>query len=219
MKVRILTAIMFFVAVSFISAQSLNWNSIEKANSSQVYLNLGFDFGMTTQLGFALKLKAKKPILLVSDISVPMGNELNDYKFRLGAQMQVLSFKSLKTSIQYMSILRRYETNLVRQIGIGQMLSMTTGIHKEGWSVAFELAYDASVASHLKHTDELRNMYSNIQDAWYRNTGGQWQIGFQASKKIGRIELNIRAGAINARGEDVDALLPAYAGLGAVVWL
>lgn len=220
MKHILLIIVMVFVSKSSISSQSLNWNSVETMKGSQMYLNVGYDFGMTTQLGFAVKLKTEKPILLLTDISLPMGNQLNDYKFSFGTQLLVYSRNSLRTSIQYLSILRRYETNLVRQVGIGQLLSMTTGIYKEGWSLAFDLGYDASVVSHLRHSDEMREVYLNIQDGWYRNTGGQWHVGVQTSKTLGqKMELNLKVGTTNARGKDMNALLPVYFDLGLAVWL
>ncbi len=205
---------------NIISAQSLNWNSIEQNNSSQVYTNIGYDFGATVQLGYAYKLNFNKPIVLMTDFSIPMGAELNDYKFRIGAQRNIIDRGSFKTSVEYIGVVRRYETNLVRQISIAQMMSITNGWYKDGWHVGIEVGYDSSILSHLKHTEEMQRVYADIQDAWFKNTSAYWYYGLQTSKKIGqRLELNMELGKTNARAQDVDALLPYYFNFGAVVFL
>lgn len=217
---NILLTIALIITSNILFSQSQNWNTIEKNNASQIYLNLGYDFGMTTQLGYAYKLNTAKSVMLLSDFSVPMGNMLNDYKYRLGAQLNLLNFNSIKSSAQYMVIARRNETNLVRKIGLGQVLSLTTGIYKEKWHVAFEFGYDSSLATHLKHSEEMQSYYSDIKNAWFKNTGGHWHYGIQGSKAIGeRMELNMSVGATNARGADVNALLPAYFDLGLVYFV
>ena len=217
---NILITISLILCSSILFSQSQNWNSLESKNNSQVYLNAGYDFGMTTQLGYGHKLNSQRPIILLADFSVPMGSELDDYKFRLGGQMNVLKFNQLRSSIQYMFILRRNETKLVRKIGLGQYFSSTTGIYKDKWHVAFEFGYDSSFATHLKHSDEMQSYYSDIKNAWFKNTGGHWHYGIQGGKAIGeRVELNMSVGATNARGQDVNALLPGYFKLGASVFL
>ena len=219
MKNIILASLLILVS-NFLTAQSLNWNTIEQSNGGQIYLNVGYDFGMVSQLGYAHKLKFKRPIIIQSDFSVPFGKDLNDYKFRLGASMKLIERNNFKTSIQYATILRRYETNLVRQIGLGQLVSLSSGIYKERWHLAFEFGYDSSIATHLKHSEQMQSTFSDIQDAWYKNTGGQWHYGLQGSKKIGeKIELNMRVGATNARGGNVNALLPYYVSFGGVFFL
>ena len=213
-------AVLILLLSNILTGQSLNWNSIEQNSPDQVYANIGYDFGVTSQLGYARKLKFAKPIIIMADLSVPMGNELNDYKFRFGAERNILDRGNFKTSIQYLSIIRRHQTNLVRQIGIAQLMSLTSGWYRDGWHVALEFGYDSSILTHLKHSDEMQRIYSDIESAWFKNTGTNWFYGLQSSKKIGeRMELNVELGATNARGNDVDALLPYYFNLGVVVFL
>lgn len=217
---NILIAVLLMLLSNILIAQSLNWNSIEESSAGQIYLNLGFDFGATVQFGYAHKLKFNKQVVLLTDFSVPMGNKLNDFKFRVGAQMRIFENGDFKTSIEYLSVIRRNETNLVRQIGIGQVGTLTGGFYKEKWHVAFDIGFDSSVATHLKHSDEMQEVYSDIQNAWFTNTAGYWHYGLQSSRKLGeRMELNLSVGATNARGKDVDALLPIYANIGAVFFL
>ena len=52
------------ISFNFVNAQNINWASIDKNQQHIVYANLGYDFGMTTQLGYANHLNSSKPILL-----------------------------------------------------------------------------------------------------------------------------------------------------------
>ncbi len=217
MKNILIIAILFLANANFGIGQSLNWNTIEQNRTAQLYLNIGYDFGATTQLGYAYKLNTKKPIVLSADFSIPMGDQLDDFKFRIGGQVGLIQRGNFRTSVGYLGILRRNETSLVKQIGIGQQLSISTGIYKDKWHLALSVAYDASIATNLKHSEIMRNNYSDIKDDWYAGAGGQWNYGLEASRKLGeRLELNISVGATNARGNDYDALLPIYFKLGGV---
>ena len=217
MKNIIFISALFLMNLNFVFAQSMNWQSLENSKDAQVYYNLAYDFGVTNQIGIAHKLNSKLPIVLQADFSTPLGDTFNDYKFRIGGQIGLLQKGNFRMSLQYLTLFRKHETNFVSQTGIGQWLSMTVGIYKKGWHVGAELGYDASIATYLKHTEEIQQNFSEIQDHWFVNTGGQWHYGLQASKKIGhRLELNLSLGATNARANDHNALLPMYFKLGAV---
>ncbi len=211
--VVIITVLVFSLTNSM--AQSLNWNTEEQNVNGQVYFSLGYNFGLTTQLGFAYKCMSQKPILLFSDISVPQGNEFNDFKFRAGMQMAVWNRNNVRTFVQYVGAINKYESNLVRQLGLSHNLALSMGIYKSRWSVAFNVGYEHTFLNKLGHSDVLRHVYPGITDAWFFNTAGYWHYGLEASKKVGqKVELYMRMGATNARGIDVDAIVPAYLQIG-----
>jgi len=197
---------------SFAFSQNINWNSIQENQKSLAYLNFGYDFGITTQLGYGYQLKAFKPIMLTTDLSIPMGNDfLDDFKFRLGGQMELFAKNNFSLSTKLLAIARRHETNLVQQIGIGTEISLTAGYYKPKWHLAAEMGFDKSIATHLKHSELFEANYAEIENGWFVSSGGQFFYGLQGSRILGqRMELNLRIGATNAQGKHVNAVLPYY---------
>jgi len=156
---------------------------------------------------------------LNADLSAPMGKDLmDDFKFRLGGQMLLLQKNHFLVSGKLNMILRRNETNLVRMFNVGLEPGIAAGIYKAKWHLALELNYDHSAGTHLKHTDQMRENFSEISDGWFGNTGGNFSYGVQASRSLGKsMDLNVRVGSVKSRFDDVDPLLPYFGQLG-VVW-
>ena len=218
MKNTILIILSILFSSNFAFSQSINWQSIQENQKNIAYLNLGYDFGVTTQLGYGYQLNASKPILLTTDLSMPMGSDfMDDFKFRIGGQMEVFEKNNFSLSAKLLFSAKRHETNLVRQFGLGSELSLTAGYYKSKWHVAAEMGFDNFIATHLKHSDDIVSNYSEIQNGWFGNSGGQFFYGIQGSKTVGkRMEINLRLGAINAQGNHENALLPVYFQLGLV---
>ncbi len=216
MKIITIFLLTILFNLNVVYAQTTNWRSIEDSQKSLVYLNLGYDFGLTTKLGYAHKLDAFRPILLMADYSFPMGKTLfDDFKFRLGGQIEIFDKNHFSFSAQYFAIVRRQQTNLVRQLGVGSEVMVALGYYKPKWHLAIELGYDKSLATHLKHSDKMTSNFPEIKDGWFYNTGGQLFYGLQGSKTLGEnMEISLKIGATNARGKDENALLPYYAQLG-----
>jgi len=208
----------FFFSVNVCFPQIMNWQTNPDQQHSLIYLNIGYDYGLTTQIGYGYKLNTLKQILLKTDLSIPMGNQLlDDFKFSIGGQIAVLEKNNFHVSASCDFIVRKQQTSIVRQIGIGSEVAIVTGFYKKNWHIAVEFGFDKSITTHLKHSEYMQSNYSEIQDAWFWNTGGQLFYGLQGSKTIGkRINLNLRIGATNAQGNDVDALLPYYGQLGII---
>ena len=216
MKNITIITLIFFFSLNTAFAQNINWKFHPDSTTSLIHLNLGYDFGMTTQLGYAYKLNTNKPIFLKASISIPMGkNILDDYKFNIGGQIALVEKNNFILAAAYNANLKRYETNFVRQIGIGNNISITPGYYKPKWHLAANIGFEQFVATHLKQGDIMRENYTEVQDGWFSNTGGQLYFGVEGSKTIGkRMALNLSLGTTNAFGDDVDALLPAYLGIG-----
>jgi len=216
MKNTALILLTILFSFNFANSQNINWQSFQEDQKNLAYLNLGYDFGLTTQLGYGYKLKAFKPILLTTDLSVPMGNDfLDDFKFRIGGQMEVFEKNNFSVSTKILATTRRHETNLVRQVGIGTEISLTAGYYKPKWHMAFEIGFDKFLATHLQQGEIMKSNFPEIQDGWFSNSGGQFFYGLQGSKTLGkRMEINFRLGTTNAQGNHENALLPYYFQLG-----
>lgn len=210
--------IILFLSANIAFSQNINWATPIKNNKSLVYLNFGYDFGVTTQIGYAKMLNTKRPIMLLSDFSRPMGNDiLDDFKLRVGGQAMIYEMNSIKLSTKLFANLRRHQTSLVRMASFGAEASLTAGYYKPRWHVAAEFGFDKSIANHLKNSESLVENYPDIQDGWLISSGGQYFYGVQLGKNIGqKIELSLRIGGTNAQSDHENALLPNYTQVGLV---
>jgi len=206
------------MSVSFSYAQNINWSSINENQKTLTYLNVGYDFGMTTQIGYGHKIDVFRPILLTADYSFPMGKNLvDDFKVRLGGQASIYEINNFIFSAKVYGIFRRHQTELVRMVNFGSEMSAMIGYYKPTWHLAGDFGFDKSIITQLKHSDEMRNNFPSITNGWFIPSGGHFYYGIQGSKTIGdHFELSLRAGATNAQFKDENALLPYYAQFGLI---
>ncbi len=208
---KIIIAIILFMAVAKISnAQNVNWRWLNEDQKNLVHLNFGYDFGITTQIGYSRSLNIFKPTLLTVDYSMPMGENLfDDFKIRYGGQMELLEYKSFSASVKVLGNFRRHETEMVRIQSFGAEISGIFGYYKSTWHIAAEFGFDKSITSNLEHSDIMKDNYPNIQDGWYIPSGGHYFYGVQASKSLGQnFDISLRLGATNAQGKDENAVFP-----------
>ena len=86
---------LLLVSVPFLTtAQGINWKNSTSQSQHMVYLNFGYDFAMTTQIGYGYQPNTISPIWLTIDYSIPMGNQItDDFKSRLGGQIALFEKK------------------------------------------------------------------------------------------------------------------------------
>ncbi len=199
-----------------VPAQSVNWRCIDKERPHSAHFNVGYDFGVTTQIGYNYFTKAKKPVWFTLDYSFPMGKTLfDDFKFRLGGQIEVATYKSFIASLKLLGNYKRHETELVRMTNFGIETSVLIGYYKAKWHLATELGYIKPFASNLNHSDIMKDNYPGVQDGWYTSSGGYYFWGIQAGKFItNSFDLSFRAGYFKANADNKDAVLPYYAQIG-----
>lgn len=198
--------------------QNINWASTDKPQNNLLYVNFGYDYGVTTQLGYGRKLNTFKSMVVTADYSFPMGNSLmDDFKIRIGGQMPIYGFKNFQFSVKLNGVYRRHQTVLVSMNSIGSEIALLFGIYKPKWHLAAEGGYDNAGATHLNHSDKMKVIYPSIKDGWYSSTGGNFFYGIQGSKTIDeKIGLSLRLGATTARLKDQNPLIPIYLQLGAI---
>lgn len=197
-------------------SQSTNWQSDQNDQNSVIYYNMGFEFAMIARIGYGHKINAKRPLLLITDLTIPMGDDLiDDLKFRVGGQMQILRKNNIAVTATLFAIARRHQTNLVKQIGFGSESAISLGYYKPKWHIATEFGFDKSIVTHLDHSDVMSDNYPGLRDAWYTDAGGQYYYGIQASRKINtRMKIDLRLGKTDAQGDHTNALLPVYFQIG-----
>ncbi len=216
MKTLIAVLLIGLVAAETAHAQNINWRSLRDDQRNIVQLNAGYDFGVTAQVGYSRSLTIVKPVVFGLDYSFPMGNDLlDDFKVRLGAQVELVEIGGFSATVKILSNLRRYQTDFVRIVSFGSDFAGVAGYYTPTWYAAGEFGFDKAVTSYLKHSDFLRAMFPAIRDGWYVPTGGHYYYGIQGGKTLGEsLDLSLRVGATDAQFNDEEAVLPYYLQLG-----
>lgn len=215
MKKYITIIAALIITISGVKAQNVNWNSLGDSKSKAAYLNFGYEYGLTTQLGYIYKLNTSIPVLINADFSSLLGeNLIDDFKVRYGGQIELINKSNFVVSGKALAIFRRLGTDNVRIVNFGSDFGITAGYYKPKWFLAGEFGFDKAISSHLKHTEAMKEIYPTITDGWYVPSGGQYYYGIQTGLTLNIIDISFKAGLTNAQGEDENALLPYYAQLG-----
>lgn len=207
------------VAMALVEAgysQNINWKSLHEDQPNMVQFSFGYDFGVTAQLGYNRSFTMIRPVVVGLDCSVPMGSDLlDDFKIRLGGQMEIVELDGFSATIKISSIFRRYQTQLVRIASFGSDFGLLAGYYSPTWYAAGEFGFDKSITSYLKHSDVMRAFFPGIKDGWYIPSGGNYYYGIQGGKTIGEsFDLSLRLGGTSAQNHDENAVFPYYAQLG-----
>ena len=197
-------------------SQNINCRSLGDDQRNVIQLHFGYDFGVTAQLGYNRSFNLIRPVVVGLDYSLPMGNVLlDDFKVRLGGQMEIVQIGGFSTTIKIFSNFRRYQNSLVRIVSFGSDFAVLAGYYRPTWYAAGELGFDKSIATNLKNSVIMKAEYPAIRDGWYVPTGGNFYYGIQGGKTLGEsLELSLRLGATSAQFHDQDAVLPYYVQVG-----
>ena len=221
MKRTIAVAIIVLAMAEVGYTQNINWRSLHNDQRNVIQVNAGYDFGVTAEFGYARYFTLLRPVVVQVDYSFPMGSDLlDDFKVRLGGQMEVVEVGGFSATIRILSNFRRYQNELVRIVSFGSDFALVTGYYHPAWYAAGEFGFDKSITSYLKHSDILKSFFPGIRDGWYIPTGGHFYYGIQAGKAIGeRFDVTLRLGATKSQFDDEEAVLPYYLQLGVGVRL
>jgi hypothetical protein len=216
MKKTIAVVLLVMAAVTTSHTQIVNWRSMQKDQRNIVQFDFGYDYGVTTQLEYGRAFNWLRPVILTFDYSFPMGEDLaDDFKVRLGGQVEVLQIDGFSATLKLMGSLRRYENPMARIVSFGSDFALLTGYYSSTWHAAGEIGFDKSIVSHLKHSDIMRSNFPAIRDGWYIPSGGHYYYGIQAGKTLGETyALSLRLGTTDAQLDDEDAAVPYYVQLG-----
>ena len=212
--IAVITIVMAVAELGY--SQNINWRSLREDQRNVIQFNFGYDFGVTAQLGYSRSFTMFKPVVVALDYSFPMGDDLiDDFKVRLGGQIEIVEIDGFSATIKISSNFRRYQTELVRIAGFGSDFAALAGYYRPTWYAAGEFGFDKSIISHLKHSDIMRADFPAIKDGWYIPSGGNYYYGIQAGKTIGEsFDLSLRLGATRAQFNDENAVIPLYLQLG-----
>ena len=215
-QITVLIVLLMVVAAES-NSQNVNWRSLREDQQNIVQFSFGYDYGATSQLGYSRSFTFIRPIVFGLDYSFPMGgNLLDDFKVKVGGQVEIVAFGGFSASAKIFSNFRRYQTEMVRVVSFGSDFGVVAGYYDPSWYAAGEFGFDKAITSQLIHSDIVRKfVFSEIRDGWYVPTGGNYYYGIQAGKTLGEsLDLSVRLGATEAQRNDTDAVIPFYFQLG-----
>lgn len=214
---KLVAMMIMIIAVAEVShSQDVNWRSLREDQRNIIRFNVGFDYGVTAQVGYSRSFTLIRPVLLGLDYSFPMGSVLlDDFKVRLGGQVEVVQIGGFSATVRILSNFRRYQNSLVRILSFGSDFAAVAGYYEPTWHAAGEFGFDKSIVSEFKHSDVMKANFPAIRDGWYIPTGGHYYYGIQTGKTIGEtFDLSLRLGATSAQFDDENAVLPYYLQIG-----
>ncbi len=211
---KVLMVTMVLVELSY--SQNINWRALNQDQRNTLQATFGYDFGATAQVGYTRSFTLIRPVVVGLDYSIPMGRDLlDDFKVRLGGQIEIVEIGGFSATLKLYSNFRRYQTAMVRIVGFGSDFAIVAGYYKPTWYAAGEFGFDKAIVSHLKHSDIMRTNFPGIRDGWYIPTGGNYYYGVQGGKTLGEnFDLSLRVGATSAQFDDENAVIPYYCQLG-----
>jgi hypothetical protein len=216
MKKMVAVMMLIVAATGAIYSQNSNWRAFGEDQHNSVQFSFGYDYGMSAQMSYSRRVSWFRPVLLHVEYSFPMGKTpLDDFKVRLGGQMEIVEAGGFSAAIRVLSNFRRYENAMARILSFGSDVAALAGYYQPAWHAAGEFGFDKAITSHLKNSDLMRESFPSIRDGWYIPTGGHYYYGIQAGKTVGdAFEFTLRIGATNAQDHDENDVIPYYAQMG-----
>ncbi|GAB5565219.1 MAG: hypothetical protein Wins2KO_22820 [Winogradskyella sp.] len=204
-----------FVATQTSSSQTLNWYSIENATHI-LTASIGWDYGITYNIGYAYKLKAKLPIALTANFSIPSGEDLlDDFKTKIGGQISILNKSDFKGIITVNGIYRRYRNPLVQLQNFGSEFKGTLGYYRPKWFLAGEIGFDKAIVTHFNHSEEFKDIYPDVKNGWYEpSTGGNFSYGIQSGYSFNNSDFILGLGLLTTQDLKTSPSIPYYFMLG-----
>ena len=220
MKTKLVAAVIVMMAVSESGfSQNINWRSLREDQRNLLQLNVGYDYGLTAQMGYGRTFTMFRPAMVGIDFSVPMGNNLlDDFKVRLGGQIEILEITGFSVTVRIASVFRKYQSSMVNIVSFGSDFALVAGYYTPTWFVGSEFGFDKAITSRFMHSDLMKARYPGIKDGWYVPTGGHFYYGIQTGKTLGEsFDVSLRLGATKTQFHDQEAMIPYYLqfGLGA----
>ena len=214
MKYYMLAIITFVGLYQTAFAQNINWRSLQTDQQQIISLQMGFDYGFTTGIGYGYRLKTKKPLLLHIDYSFPAGDHpFDDFKTRIGGQMEVFQSHGFSATVKVYCPFRRFENRQTRLVNFGGEFSGVMGYYKQKWFISGGFGFDKAIITHIKQSEEAIEHGATLQNGWYIPTGGNYFYGVQSGFSFGKNDIFLKAGRIVSQGFKTQPLIPFYAQL------
>lgn len=211
MKKSIIVSLVLLSCSFLAKAQEINWQNINTTSRHQVSVHIGADFGTVYGIGYGYRIGSNHPVVVGAKISAPFGKSLmDDFKLEVTGQTEVWHSDGLSFAVQPALIMRRYQSSAALIYNIGAGLTTTFGYFKNKWGVGVEANYDRNFATYLEHF-KLKEYYPDIQDGWYRSTGGTFKFGVKGNYWIKSVGLSAKIGKVYGQNFSNNPTIPFYA--------
>ena len=216
MKKIIVKVILLVIISNSINAQNINWRAFYPAQKHLIGINAGLDFGLTYGVNYGRKLNTKLPMVLSGEFRLPSGNKvLEDFKVKMGVQMEVIHAGNFSATLKVNGIFRRYENDFTRMLNFGSEFAGVAGYYKPRWYVAGEVSFDKAIVTHIKHLPAALENNPDLTTGWYIPTGGNIAYGIQTGLVLGqKNDLNLKIGRVISQNFKTEPTLPFYFQLG-----
>jgi hypothetical protein len=213
LRVLLLAVLCIISASSF--SQVVNWNQQAPSPRHMITLRAGLEHGAIVGIGYGYYVHTSMPLLLSIDFSVPLGeNPFDDFKTRIGGQLNVIHAGNFHATANAYGVIRRYENDFASLFNFGSEFSLTTGYYRNHWLIAAEFGFDKAIVTHVRHGNIVRENNPSVKDGWYIPTGGNFFYGLQGGLSFKSNVLYARLGKIVAQDFKTEPYLPYYVQLG-----
>jgi hypothetical protein len=215
-NIKYLFSIALCLAAFASSAQTFNWGSLKKEQKHILNMNVNSEYGITYGIGYSYHLSFKLPIILNSEYSFPSGKNItDDFKTKIGGQVDLFQAGNFHFIAKLQGIFRRYENDYARLLNFGSDLSGTVGYYKKKWFVAGDIGFDKAIVTHFRHSGLYKSNYPDVKDGWYEpSTGGNLYYGIQGGLSGKKFDVYLKAGKLTEQDFKTSPMLPLYAQLG-----
>lgn len=196
-------------------SQQINWRSLNNDKKHFVNINAGWDYATVAGIGYGEKLPFKWPIVANVEYSAAFGeNMLDDFKTKLGGQSEVYTINNFSIALKAYGIFRQYKNDYVQMASFGSEFSANIGYYKPKWFVAGEFGFDKAIATHIKNSDIMKDMYPDSEDGWYVPTGGNFFYGLTGGYSFKTVDLYLEIGKAITQDFKTSPTIPYYAEVG-----
>lgn len=197
-------------------AQTINWESLQENQKHILNVNAGWDYSFVYGLSYGYHLKTKIPIILESSVSFASGEVIfDDFKTKIGGQLNLYQIENFRFNASLHGIYRRYGNPLVTLQNFGADAGIVIGLYKPKWFIAGEFGFDKAIVTHFKHTAIYEAVYPDVKNGWYEpTTGGNFNFGIQGGYSFSRSDITLRAGKVMNEDFKSMPLIPFYVQLG-----
>lgn len=212
----IITAYIFSLFTFKAYSQNINWESLKNEEKHILNVNAGWEYGFVYGVGYGYKLETKIPIVLESSLSFTSGEVIfDDFKTKIGGQINVYKIENFRFSTAVHGIYRRYGNPLVTLQNFGADATAIIGYYKPKWFAAGEFGFDKAIVTHFKHSDIYKDVYPNVKNGWFEPaTGGNFNFGIHGGFSFNRSDITLRAGKVMTEDFKTAPLIPFYLQLG-----
>lgn len=215
----ILLLITFLISLftsNLLHAQNINWENLKSEERHILNVNSGWEYSFIYGVSYGYHLKTQMPIILESSFYLASGEVIfDDFKTKIGGQINIYQIESFRFNAAIHAIYRHYANPLVTLQNFGADASATIGYYKPKWFVAGEFGFDQAIVTHFRHTDIYKEVYPDVKNGWFEpTTGGNFNFGIQTGYSFSRSDLTLRAGKVITEDFKTEPLIPFYLQIG-----